>query len=157
MRFFVTAKLADGIDLGKKLVGGRKKAAVQQERSAFFSCVAQGFWKCGGIPFLNPVRFFRTCNVTTYCIGKCYDIKKIGNQDTFETIRFAQHKAPQRFQKRVLLSSVPDGVGQLPMLKLSVEKHPGFSHWYLNHKNQFWALHSCTPYSESPFAPSWPA
>ena len=36
MRFFVTAKLADGIDLGKKLLGGRKKAAVQQERSAFF-------------------------------------------------------------------------------------------------------------------------
>lgn len=39
MRFFVTAKLADGIDLGKKLLGGRKKAAVQQERSAFFFLV----------------------------------------------------------------------------------------------------------------------
>lgn len=36
MRFFETAKLAAGIDLGKKLLGGRKKAAVQQERSAFF-------------------------------------------------------------------------------------------------------------------------
>lgn len=78
----------------------------------------------------EPVRFFRTCNVTMYCIGKCYGIKKIGNQDTFETIRFAQNKASQRFQKRVLLSSVPDGVGQLPMLKLSVEKHPGFSHLF---------------------------
>lgn len=36
MRFFVTAKLADGIDLGKKLLGGRKKAAVLHEWSAFF-------------------------------------------------------------------------------------------------------------------------
>lgn len=130
MRFFVTAKLADGIDLGKKLLGERKKAAVQQERSAIFSCVAQGFWRGGGIPFLNPVRFFRTCNVTTYCIGKCYGIKKIGNQDTFETIRFGQNRTPQRFQERVLLSSVPEGVAQLPMLKLSVEKHLGFSHWF---------------------------
>ena len=36
MQYFETAKLAAGIDLGKKLLGGRKKAAVQQERSAFF-------------------------------------------------------------------------------------------------------------------------
>lgn len=36
MRFFETAKLAAGIDPDKKLLGGRKKAAVQQERSAFF-------------------------------------------------------------------------------------------------------------------------
>lgn len=57
MQYFETAKLAAGIDLGKKLLGGRKKAAVQQERSAFFSCVAQGFWRCGGIPFLNPSAF----------------------------------------------------------------------------------------------------
>ena len=57
-------------------------------------------------------------------------MKEIGNPDTFETIRFAQNKTPQRFQKRVLLSSVPEGVAQLPMLKLSVEKHFGFSHWF---------------------------
>lgn len=42
MRFFETAKLAAGIDLGKKLVGGRKKAAVQQERSAFFFLCGTG-------------------------------------------------------------------------------------------------------------------
>ena len=36
MQYFETAKLAAGSDLGKKLLGGRKKTAVQQERSAFF-------------------------------------------------------------------------------------------------------------------------
>ena len=36
MRFFETAKLAAGIDPGKKLLGGREKAAVLHEWSAFF-------------------------------------------------------------------------------------------------------------------------
>lgn len=36
MRSFETAKLAAGIDSGKKLLGGRKKAAVLHEWSAFF-------------------------------------------------------------------------------------------------------------------------
>lgn len=36
MRFFETAKLAAGIDPDKKLLGGRGKAAVLHEWSAFF-------------------------------------------------------------------------------------------------------------------------
>lgn len=36
MRFFETAKLAAGIDPDKKLLGGREKAAVLHEWSAFF-------------------------------------------------------------------------------------------------------------------------
>lgn len=79
---------------------------------------------------LKPNAFFRRRIVAVYCIGKCYGMEKIGNPDAFETIRFAQNQTPQWFQKRVLLSSVPDGVAQLPMLKLSVEKRPGFSHWF---------------------------
>lgn len=38
MRFFETAKLAAGIDPDKKLLGGREKAAVLHEWSAFFLC-----------------------------------------------------------------------------------------------------------------------
>lgn len=36
MRYLETAKLAAGIDPGKKLLGGREKAAVLHEWSAFF-------------------------------------------------------------------------------------------------------------------------
>lgn len=100
------------------------------EQTAVPLLVKGYFWRAFLRRFLEPAVFCHDCNVASYCIGKCYGIKKIGNPDTFETIRFAKNKAPQRFQKRVLLSSVPDGVGQLPMLKLSVEKHPGFSHWF---------------------------
>ncbi len=36
MRFFVTAKLADGIDLGKKLLGGRKRPPFSKNGRPFF-------------------------------------------------------------------------------------------------------------------------
>lgn len=125
MRYLETAKLAAGIDPGKKFLGG-KRPPFSHEWLAFFLIRHRGRECCHSSSRL----LFKVCDVSLYGIDKCYGVKKIGNPDTFETIRFAQNKAPQRFQKRVLLSSVPDGVGQLPMLKLSVEKHPGFSHWF---------------------------
>lgn len=56
MRFFETAKLAAGIDPDKKLLGGREKAAVLHEWSAFF-CVAQAIWRGRAFPFVNPSVF----------------------------------------------------------------------------------------------------
>ena len=38
MRFFETAKLAAGIDLGKKLLGGRKRPLFNKNGRPFFLC-----------------------------------------------------------------------------------------------------------------------
>lgn len=59
MRFFETAKLAAGIDSGKKLLGGRKKAAVLHERSAFFLVWHRVFRGAGALPVLHLSGFSR--------------------------------------------------------------------------------------------------